>query len=206
MTIPLYKIQKISNPWSWNEIYVQMYQILTYLSTVPLKSCLWSPSVAAEHRFPPSKFLYLAQKITHVQKAALILVFLFFLSCSDDNNDPNQILPIVPVNETIFLNNPEFINLQVVGGWSYAQGGISGLIIYHSGINTYLAYERSAPHLTPRACSQMKVVNGLVMVCPCDESEFNILNGAPLTEGVKYAARQYRVQVAGNSTLIITNY
>ena len=183
-----------------------MYQILPNFSIMPFKKLCSRPAVAVETALRHPNYLYLAEKILYVQKAVLIVVFLFFLSCSDDNNDPNQILPVVPVNETIFLNNPDFINLQVVGGWAYAQGGISGLIIYHSGINTYLAYERSAPHLTPRACSQMKVVNGLVMVCPCDESEFNILNGAPLTEGVNYPARQYRVQVAGNSTLIITNY
>ena len=183
-----------------------MYQILPNFSKLTFKKFLCIRQAALDLALHHPNNSYLAEKFFDVQKAVLFLVFLFFLSCSDDSNDPNQILPNVPVNETIFLNNPEFINLQVVGGWAYAQGGISGLILYHSGINNYLAFERSAPHLSPQACSQMKVVNGLVMVCPCDQSEFNILNGAPLTEGVNYPARQYRVQVTGNSTLIITNY
>ena len=141
---------------------------------------------------------------------AFLLTFLVLslapTSCSDDGDDGNQFLPTVPVNQTIFLNNPEFIDLQVVGGWAYSPGGISGIIIYHSGINSYLAFERSAPHLTPKACSRMNVENSLVMVCPCDGAEFNLLNGAPLTEGIRFAARQYRVLITGPNTLQITNF
>lgn len=127
-------------------------------------------------------------------------------SCNSDNIDDNNILPNIPVNETIFLNNPEFIDLQVVGGWAYTQGGISGIIVYHSGINNYIAFERSAPHLTPKSCSRMKVKNSIIMLCSCDDSEFNILNGAPLSDGVSYPARQYRAELVGNNTLQITNY
>ena len=134
------------------------------------------------------------------------MLVLPFFSCNDNSNEFNTILPERPVNQTVFLNNPEFINLQVVGGWAYTSGGISGIIIYHSGINTYLAYERSAPHLTPQACSQMVVKNSLTMECACDDSVFNILNGAPMTDGVSYPAKQYRVLNTGPNTLQITNF
>ena len=154
----------------------------------------------------PSKYLYLAEKFLEVKKALFLIALLLLMSCSDDGDDRNQFLPNVPVNQTIFLNNPEFIDLQVVGGWAYSQGGISGIVIYHSGINTYLAFERSAPHLSPQACSRMNVENSLFMVCPCDGAEFNLLNGAPLTEGVNFAAKQYRVLVTGPNTLQITNF
>ncbi|MCP4882556.1 MAG: hypothetical protein GY908_02095 [Flavobacteriales bacterium] len=138
-----------------------------------------------------------------------ILVFLLLFStfaCDENSNDFNDLLPERPVNQTIFLNNPQYIDLQIVGGWAYSQGGISGIIIYHSGINTYIAYERSAPHLSPQACSQMVVRNSLTMECACDDSVFNILNGAPMTDGVNYAARQYRVLNTGPNTLQITNF
>ena len=141
-----------------------------------------------------------------MKKILFLLLVLPFFSCNDNSNEFNTILPVVPVNKTVFLNNPEFIDLQVVGGWAYTTGGISGIIIYHSGINTYLAYERSAPHLTPQACSQMVVKNSLTMECACDDSVFNILNGAPMTDGVNYAAKQYRVLNTGPNTLQITNF
>ena len=141
-----------------------------------------------------------------MKKILFLLLVLPLISCNDNSNEFNTILPEVPVNKTVFLNNPEFIDLQVVGGWAYTTGGISGIIIYHSGINTYLAYERSAPHLTPQACSQMVVKNSLTMECSCDDSVFNILNGAPMTDGVNYAAKQYRVLNTGPNTLQITNF
>ena len=137
--------------------------------------------------------------------AILLVIFLIF-SCDTEGNEENNLLPEVTVDETIFLNNPEYINLQVVGGWAYSQGGISGIILYHYSSNSYVAFERSAPHLSPQLCSKMSVKNGIIMFCSCDESEFNILNGAPLTEGVNYQARQYRVSILSSNTLRITNF
>jgi nitrite reductase/ring-hydroxylating ferredoxin subunit len=161
-----------------------------------------------------SKYLYLAKYFERREKSlkdrlvTRIMIFAFlwlFFSCSDNSDEYDQILPNVPVEETVFLNNPEFINLQIVGGWAYSKGGISGIIVYHSGINNYVAFDRAAPHIQPKTCSKMYVKDGLFMVCPCDESQFSILNGAPLTEGIRYAAKQYRVIVMGN-TLRITNF
>jgi len=136
----------------------------------------------------------------------LIAVILTFISCNSNDGDEYDLLPNIPVNQTIFLNNPEYINLQVVGGWAYTQGGVSGIIVYHYGTNSYVAFERSAPHLTPEACSRMTVENGIIMFCKCDNSEFSILDGSPQTDDLKYAARQYRVDVIGNQTLQITNF
>ena len=145
------------------------------------------------------------EKFSSMKKAFFLLFLWAFFACGDNSIDNQGILPNVPVNETVYLNLPENTDLLVPGGWVYHKGGISGLIIYHVSQNNYLAYERAAPHLEPQACSRMFVENGTYMVCPCDESKFSILNGGPLTDGIKYAARQYRVIVNGNS-LIITNY
>ncbi len=146
------------------------------------------------------------KKYFSMNKLIFTILFLGFFSCNSDAIDDQVLLPNVPVNETIFLNNPEYINLQVVGGWAYAQGGISGIIVYHMNTNNFIAFERSAPHLTPQTCSKMVVENNMIMLCPCDDSEFNILNGAPMTDGVNYAALQYRVVMIGNNTLQITNF
>lgn len=136
----------------------------------------------------------------------LFFFSLGLMSCSDNEEDPNILLPNVPVDQTVFLNNPEYIDLQVPGGWAYTQGGIAGIVIYRSGTNNFVAFERSAPHYAPQNCSVMVVKNSIVMQCGCDGSEFSILNGAPLTEGVKVAARQYRADFQGGNVLRITNY
>ena len=146
------------------------------------------------------------RKILSVKKVLIFLLFSLVLSCNDNSDELNKFLPNVQVNKTIYLNNPEFINLQVVGGWAYTNDGISGIIIYHAGINNYLAYERSAPHRTPEPCSQMTVKNSITMVCSCDNAVFNLLNGSPMTDGVNYPAKQYRVLNTGPNTLLITNF
>ena len=141
-----------------------------------------------------------------MKKLFYIFFLVAFLGCQDDGSEFDDLLPMVPVNQTIFLNNPESIDLQVVGGWAYAPGGVGGIVIYHAGTNNYLAFERSAPHLRPEACSKMTVKSNLIMHCSCDDSEFSLLSGAPLTDGVKYPARQYRVLNTGPNTLQITNF
>jgi len=150
--------------------------------------------------------LYLAKKKLMKKLLFSIGIIILFFSCSSEDSDNNTNLPNVNVNETIFLNNPEFIDLNVVGGWAYAQGGITGIVIYHSSSNIYVAFERSAPHLSPQPCSIMDVRNSIKMICSCDESEFSILDGSPQTDGIKYAARQYKVTILGNNTLHITNF
>ena len=128
------------------------------------------------------------------------------ISCKDNSNELNKFLPDVPVNKTIFLNNPEFINLQIAfSPVVVATEGISGIIILKTGRDLYVAFERSAPHLTPQPCSIMKV-NNLVMECDCDGSKFSLLDGGPMTDGIDYPAKQYRVLITGPDTLQIVNF
>ncbi|PIR14816.1 MAG: hypothetical protein COV50_00620 [Flavobacteriales bacterium CG11_big_fil_rev_8_21_14_0_20_35_7] len=141
------------------------------------------------------------------QNFILFLSVLSLLACSSGSPDNNNNLPNVPVNETISLNNPQFINLQFPGGWAYANGGIKGLIIYNFNGTEFAAFDRACPHLSPsQSCSQMIVESNIKLICPCDNAEFNILNGAPLTTGVLVGARAYRATLIGSNTLTITNF
>lgn len=115
-------------------------------------------------------------------------------------------LPYVLVNETINLNNPEFINLHIPGGWAYSNGGNKGIILYNVNGTTYKAYERSCPHLAPSDCSRMLVEQSFKLKCPCDQSEFNILNGTALTAHIKYSVKEYKVTLVSSTILKITNF
>ncbi len=124
-----------------------------------------------------------------------------------DNKQNNDVLPYVSVNETIDLNLPAYINLNIPGGTAYASGGLKGLIIYNINGTQFKAFERAAPHLPiSSSCSQMVVQNSIKMVCPCDDSEFNILNGQPLTDGIDEFAREYLVTNLNGTILRITNF
>tara|TARA_R110001599_G_scaffold19921_3_gene75871 strand:+ start:13862 stop:14341 length:480 start_codon:yes stop_codon:yes gene_type:complete len=134
-----------------------------------------------------------------------LVVILVFSNCTSGSQN-NDLLPYIEINEPVDLSLPEFINLNVPGNWAYGPGGIKGIIIYNLNGRDFKAFERAAPHLQPSACSQMVVENGLRMKTPCDDSEFNILNGAPLTAGITYSAREYLVTNLNGTVLRITNF
>ncbi len=140
-----------------------------------------------------------------IKKLALLCITICFFSCFEDTGN-NDVLPFVSVNESINLNLPQYIDLQVPGAWVYTAGGINGIIVYNINNTQYKAYERSCPHLAPSSCSQMVVQDNIKMVCTCDDSEFNILNGAPLTEGITNFAREYLVTNVDGAVLRITNF
>ena len=134
----------------------------------------------------------------------LLLIFILITSCESD--DQNTILPKVPVNITVNLTLSQFNNLLVPGGWAYSDGGIKGIIIYNVNNNSYKAYERSCPHLPPSDCTRMTVEQSFKMKCHCDLSEFNIINGTPITPNINSRALEYRVTIINSNTLKITNF
>jgi len=141
-----------------------------------------------------------------MKKIILLLLTVTFYNCVDTKEN-NDLLPFISVNETIDLNLPQYINLQVPGGWAYASGGLKGIILYNINGSQFKAFERSAPHFSvSSSCSQMVVENSIKMLCPCDDAIFNILNGAPLTSDVTQFAREYLVTNLNGTVLRITNF
>ena len=131
----------------------------------------------------------------------LIFGFLLILSCESDGN--NRFCDIIN-NQTINLSNPEFINLQVPGGWSYSNGGPRGLIIYNFG-SSFKAFSRECPN-NDQCAQRLTVENDIKMVCPCDDNEFSILDGSPQTSGATESVCEFRVVEVSSSVLNITNF
>ncbi|MBL4604921.1 MAG: hypothetical protein JKY02_04455 [Flavobacteriaceae bacterium] len=141
-----------------------------------------------------------------MKKAGFLLVTIFLLGCST-NGTNNNCSPFISVNETVNLDLPQFINLQVPGGWAYTSGGgLQGIIVYNINGTQFKAFDRLCPGQNLSSCSQMIVNSSLRIVCPCDQSEFNILNGSPLTQGVTCFAKEYLVENLSGSILRITNF
>ena len=141
-----------------------------------------------------------------MKKALFLLFTVLFLSCTSGSGNDNNCFPFIAVNETINLNLPQFIDLQVPGGWAYAPGGHQGLIIYNLNGVQFKAFDRLCPGQNISSCSQMIVDSNLRILCQCDDSEFNILNGSPLTTGVTCFAKEYLVENLNGSILRITNF
>jgi len=142
-----------------------------------------------------------------MRKLLLLFFIISFISC--EKNETNDILPYANVDVTINLNLPEFQNLQIPTEWAYIDKGINrglqGIIIQSTGLTPpYKAYERACPN---NDCTSPMVFDGsLKMKCPCDNSEYSIIDGAPQTLGNSHFAREYRVNQINPTTLIITNF
>ena len=139
-----------------------------------------------------------------IKKTVFLLLTILFLSCTESGNN-NSCFPFVSVNETINLELPQYIDLNIPGGWAYAPGGLQGLIVYNLNGVQFKAYDRLCPGENISSCSQMIVDTNLRMLCQCDNSEYNILNGAPLSGGDCFA-NEYLVDNLNGSVLRITNF
>ena len=140
-----------------------------------------------------------------MKKFLFLVSIILILGCTS-NGVENDCFPFITVNESVNLDLPQFIDLQVPGGWAYTSGGLQGLIIYNINGVQFKAFDRLCPGENISTCSQMIVDDNLRLLCQCDGTEFNILNGAPLTEGVNCFANEYLVENLNGSLLRITNF
>ena len=144
---------------------------------------------------------------TTMRKLLLLLILVTFFSC--EKNDTDDLLPTASVDVTLNLNLPQFQNLQIPTGWVYiekgANKGLQGILIQNTGLTPkYKAFERACPN---NDCASPMIFDGsLKMKCPCDQSEYSIIDGSPQTSGNIHFAREYRVLVINSTTLNITNF
>lgn len=135
-----------------------------------------------------------------MKKLILICSFLMLINC--ESNDTNQYCDIIN-NQTINLTNPQFNQLQVPGGWNYANGSTKGIVLYNY-INNFRAFSRECPQLD--CASKMTVLNNTKLVCPCDNSEYSILDGSPLTENFTKPVCEFKVIKVSSNVLQVVNY
>ena len=140
-----------------------------------------------------------------MKKTLSILAFVILsLGCSSDA-EPNQLLPNIPVDQTVDLSLPQYVNLLVPGGWvDTIPGGVNGIVLYRIKTNEYKAFDRSCPQYN--CGSKMTFDGSIKLKCSCHNSEFSILDGSSQTNGIVHGAREYRVSLIGSSIIRITNF
>jgi len=147
-------------------------------------------------------------KLHTITMRALFLLFLLTSLFSCEKNETNDVLPYAPVDITLNLNLPLYQKLQIPTEWVYiekgANRGLQGIIIQSTGLTPpFKAYEAACPN---NDCASPMVFDGsLKMKCPCDNSEYSIIEGSPQTSGNSHFAREYKVTQINSTTLIITN-
>jgi nitrite reductase/ring-hydroxylating ferredoxin subunit len=126
-------------------------------------------------------------------------IFLGF-SCKKQNN---QRIPYVPVNAVIYISDPVFNRLNVVGGWAYINGGSRGIIVYRRGQDDFVSFDRHCTFEPENSCGKVSVNNTQIQaVDSCCGSEFILSDGTATKGPATIPLQEYITSFDGQRVLI----
>ena len=129
----------------------------------------------------------------------LLLTFVLIFSLSCRKEEKNNVLPNVSVDVYIYINNPSYINLTVVGGWVYVGGGIRGILVYRKSSSEFIAFERNCTYQPDDPCSTVVVdKSAIIAVDTCCHSEFLLTDGSVIKAPASVPLKVYRNTYDGN--------
>jgi nitrite reductase/ring-hydroxylating ferredoxin subunit len=143
------------------------------------------------------------------------LLLLGSLACKKDNPVQNaDEIPNVPVNLTVNMDLPQHFDLQQPGQWKQYDGGVKGIVVYHSYDGQFYAFDRNCSYKPFDACAVLEVEdNNLYFHCgktvndtftKCCDSRFELSSGFPVEGPATKPLKIYSVYREGN-TLYIGN-
>ncbi len=128
-------------------------------------------------------------------KKLFIWIFILFYSC----NSSDDYIRNVYVNIEIPITQPEYTNLQAIGNSMFVTGGVKGIIIYHSEINTYKAFDRNCSFQPSEVCSKIDSINSTIASCGCCSSKFLLDQGGIAVNGpALLPLKEYYTSMSGN--------
>ena len=135
-------------------------------------------------------------------KYIVFIGFLVLFGCSKTDVERNPFLTERGFEQSIDLALPAFDNLNYAGGSMYwPNGGIRGLLLYNLNGNTIMAWEASCPNHEVKSCSTMQI-SGVTASCSCEDYQYSLATGQPLTERATYSLLFYKVQQNGTALRI----
>ena len=145
-----------------------------------------------------------------MKKAGLVFLILMILfncnkkknNTNSSNNNPAYPVPNVPVNVTIYPNDPQYaIYLQNTGGWVYLNGaGVQGLVIYRKTPQDFVALDRASPNNPYSSASKVKVQSdNFTLKDTVSGARWQIVDGAPVQGSSPWYLKQYATSYDGNA-------
>ncbi|MAR40130.1 MAG: hypothetical protein CMD22_05645 [Flavobacteriales bacterium] len=123
-----------------------------------------------------------------------IYLIVFFISCVDKNNYIRDVY----VNIEIPINQPEYSDLDAIGNTIFITGGVKGILIYHSNVNDYRAFDRNCSYEPSSDCAFIDSVNSTIASCSCCTSMFLIdQDGIPANGPALLPLKEYRTTLSG---------
>lgn len=137
----------------------------------------------------------------------LSVLFLFF-SCKkkDTQSAVNNPVPYVPVNYTLYPDDPIYFKIQSIGGWMYIDNvGINGIIVYRKSMEEFLVIERTSSYLPDNSAARVKVMSdNFLLRDTVSDSQWKIIDAQVVKGPAAWPLRTYG-STYQNSALRITN-
>ncbi len=128
---------------------------------------------------------------------------MFMMMSADCSKTSNSQVPNILVDITVYTTDPAFFKLNAIGGYVYITGGVKGIIIYHQGLDQYMAYDRDCPYLPNNTNSIVHVdSSGIIVVDTSCGSKFSLYDGSLLKGPASYGLKTYNTSVTGSAVRI----
>ncbi|MBL4709614.1 MAG: hypothetical protein JKY48_14370 [Flavobacteriales bacterium] len=143
--------------------------------------------------------------ILHKIKALFFVGYFTLIIFSGCKDDENNNIPLVEVNFQYNINQPEYINLQTVGGWIEVFGGSRGIILYRVSENKIMAYDRHCTFQPSNTCGLVSVDPGNTTASDtCCGSSFLMTNGSVSKPPASAPLKSYTA-IFNDPILTVTN-
>jgi nitrite reductase/ring-hydroxylating ferredoxin subunit len=128
----------------------------------------------------------------------IVLTFISFSCVKSGDYVPN-----IAVTFNAPLSDPRLSALSAAGGAVIINGyGVCGLIIYHSAINGYVAYDRCSSYNPGNRCAVTLDSPAFTVTDPCSGSKFSLDDGSPVKAPATLALKSYTVNVSNNEIFV----
>lgn len=122
-----------------------------------------------------------------------ILIFFLLIVPSCKKNKDDDWIPYVYVDFYINITLPDYIDLNVTGGWVYLNGGSRGIILYRKSDAEFAAYDRHCPYDPDNKNAIVEVDDTDIMVVDSTcGSKFQLLDGSVAKGPATRPLKEYR--------------
>lgn len=134
-------------------------------------------------------------------KIITFFILLFVLFAINSCKDKDDIVPYAYVNFYVYINEPDFFELNAIGNSVTVTGGVSGIIIYRASENSFKAYDRTCTYKPSDPCEVIELYEqgSPLAIDSCCGSKFLLTDGSVLEGPALLNLREYNANFDGNA-------
>jgi len=143
-------------------------------------------------------------KVSKIQFFLVFSAFIFLFTQCEKDSEENPVDPTY-VNFTIYLNDPEFQDLKIVGNYMFIRQGGADVVVYRATLDDFYVYDRLCTHEADQSCLVQRDTNSVVVNCPCCDSKYILVDGSVLDPPAIHPLRPYNATYEGGDYVHISN-